>query len=95
MWTSYKYAPLVHFEGKDYSHACMRVPITNLGFADKRKRRRRKRDNSEPVTRNLSRSEIDAWSGDDDYYPDYEEYPLFSVSLLSLHSFKTFSTSLS
>ena len=52
----------------------MRVPITNLGFADKRRRRRRKRDNSEPVTRNLSRSEIDAWSGDDDYYPDYEEY---------------------
>ena len=29
----------VTFEGKDFSHACMRIPITNIGLADRRKKR--------------------------------------------------------
>ena len=30
----------VTYEGKDYSHACMRIPITNIGLAaDRRKKR--------------------------------------------------------
>ena len=32
----------VTFEGKDYSHACMKIPITNIRMANKRRRRKRR-----------------------------------------------------
>ena len=49
----------------------MKIPITNLGFAEKKRRRKRQ---IEPVTRTLSPSEVDAWSGDDNDYPENEDY---------------------
>ena len=61
----------VHYEGKNYTHACMKIPITNIGLSDKRRRRRRRKRESSSLNAGASSSEEQA-SEDYDYeYPEY------------------------
>ena len=61
----------VKYKGKDYSHACMKVPITNIRLgADKRKRKRRQTT----VTSPKQLRPINVTSNEDDGYIQYEDY---------------------
>ena len=60
----------IKYEGKDYSHACLKVPITNIGLADKRTRKRRHASDTYP---DVLRALEDGPEEDNDY-SQYEDY---------------------
>ena len=60
----------VKFDGKNYTNACLKIPITNINFAEKRRgRRKREAEPIESVTSNFSKSVTE--SEDYMYYDDY------------------------
>ena len=63
----------VHFEGKNYTHVCMKIPVTNIGLSDKRRRRRRRKRSGSSLNVGASSSLGQHASDDDDDY----EYPEF------------------
>ena len=60
----------VEYEGKSYSHACMKVPVTNIGLA-KSRRRRRKRQPDEDTGQQSLEEAITI------FYPQYDDYTNF------------------
>lgn len=60
----------VKYDGRDYSHACLKIPITNIGLADKRKRKRRHASDIRPES--LRAYEVRPVK--DDNYSQYEDY---------------------
>ena len=59
----------VHFEGRNFTDVCMKIPVTNIGLSNKRRRRRRKRSGS---SLNVGASSLEQHaSDDDDEYPEY------------------------
>ena len=65
----------ITFEGKDYSHVCMKIPVTNIRLADK-KRRRKRRQVTEAISQdqNETSAEYDYFYESDyiNFYGDYE-----------------------
>ena len=59
----------VTFEGKDYDHACMKIPVTNIRLADKKRRRKRRQVTEADVTS----QELNETSSENDslYESDY------------------------
>ena len=63
----------VQFEGKNYTDACLKVPITNINFAKKGTRRRKREATPiESVTSNISK-----WETESDDYIHYDDYVNF------------------
>ena len=63
----------VQFDGKNYTDACLKVPITNINFAEKGTRRRKREATSiESITSNFSTSETE--SDELIYYDDYVNF---------------------
>ena len=62
----------VQFDGKNYTDACLKVPITNINFAEKgTERRKREATPIESVTSNFSNLESDDYINYDDYVNFY------------------------